>query len=694
MCGVTFFERRGLVGLLLGLAACGGGTKAGGGTGGSATSGTGSATSTTGGVTSSAAGGSAGTGAGASGGNEVDAGPWDPATQNIPTSPFIVVDQFGYRTSAEKLAIARSPVQGFDATTSFTPSASVDVVDVTTGTSVWTGAPVAWNGGATDSSSATGSGDKTWWITFSSLKTPGTYVIVDKTNHVRSYGFRVADDVYANALKAALKMLYYQRSGIAKEAKYAGAGWADGTSFPGDKTCLSYTTQSNPQDVSGGWFDAGDYNKYTSWAAGYIILLLRAYIENPAAFDDAVNIPESNNGVPDILDEAMWEIDFLKRMQDGAGPSGAVLCVVGETGQTGSNTSPPSGYACTCAYGDATTNATINTAAAFAYASSVLGTIPSLKTYASDLLTRAQKAWTWAQTTTPPVFFYNTNKLAAGEQEGGPTAVPGNLLSASALLFAATGNATYQTYFDANYNANSLTTNLASYLGPWNTPEYDALLTYAVATGATPAVATAIKNAVLSGVKGGNNLPRYQNNSDAYGAYLEAYPWGSNQNKAAQGSVFTYIPVYGLDAAENTDALAAAERFVHYFHGLNPLSKVYLSNVNGIGASNSVTMLYHSWFAPGTVWSIVGVSTYGPAPGYLVGGPNPSYALDPCCPSSCGSPANNALCVLPSPPANQPPMKSYKDFNDWWPVDSWQVTEPDDGYQLQYIRLLSKFVGK
>ena len=663
----AFFERREFMGLLLGLTACGGSA------GGGATSGTGSTTSTTGGgaastaggATSSAAGGSGGTGA--SGGSDIDAGPWDSATQNIPTSPFIVVDQFGYRTGAEKLAIARSPVQGFDATTSFTPGASVDVVDVTTGTSVWTGVPVAWNGGATDSSSATGSGDKTWWITFSSLKTPGTYVIVDTTNNVRSYGFRVADDVYADALKAALKMLYYQRSGIAKDAKYAGVGWADGTSFPGDKTCPSYTTQSNPQDVSGGWFDAGDYNKYTSSAAGYVILMLRAYVENPAAFDDAVNIPESNNGVPDILDEAMWEIDFLKRMQDAAGTDGGVLCVVGETGQTGSNTSPPSGYACDCAYGDATTNATINTAAAFAYASNVLGTIPSLKTYASDLLTRAQKAWTWAEAN-PAVFFYNSGKLAAGEQEGGPKAVAGNLLSAAALLFAATGNATYQSYFDANYNANSLTTNLASYVGPWTTPEYDALLSYAGATGATPAVATAIKNAVLSGVKSGNNLPRYKNSSDAYGAYLEAYTWGSNQNKAAQGSVFTYIPVYGLDATENADALAAAERYVHYFHGLNPLSKVYLSNVNDIGASNSVNLLYHSWFAPGTVWATVGVATYGPAPGYLVGGPNPDYALDPCCPADCGSDANNALCVLPSPPANQPPMKSYKDFSDRWPV--------------------------
>jgi hypothetical protein len=45
-----------------------------------------------------------------------------------------------------------------------------------------------------------------------------------------------------------------------------------------------------------------------------------------------------------------------------------------------------------------------------------------------------------------------------------------------------------------------------------------------------------------------------------------------------------------------------------------------------------------------------------------------------------------------SPPKGQPAQKSYKDFNTPWPLDSWSVTEPDDGYQVAYIRLLSKLV--
>jgi hypothetical protein len=123
---------------------------------------------------------------------------------------------------------------------------------------------------------------------------------------------------------------------------------------------------------------------------------------------------------------------------------------------------------------------------------------------------------------------------------------------------------------------------------------------------------------------------------------------------------------------------------------VNPLGLVYLSNMGAVGAAKSVSKFYHSWFAKGSDWDTVGVSKYGPPPGYLVGGPNPSYAWDGCCPNNCSGVSCGPAQL--SPPSGQPPQKSYLEFNDSWPIDSWSVTEPSDGYQAKYVRLLSKFV--
>ena len=176
---------------------------------------------------------------------------------------------------------------------------------------------------------------------------------------------------------------------------------------------------------------------------------------------------------------------------------------------------------------------------------------------------------------------------------------------------------------------------------------------------------------------------------------MSDYTWGSNSVKSQVGNLFAAVVSHRLDAASNADMTRAASRYVHYIHGTNPLSLVYLTNMYAHGAENCANEMFHTWFADGSaMWDRAGTSTYGPPPGYLTGGPNPGYDWDGCCPSGCGSTANNAVCSsLPiSPPKGQPAQKSYKDFNTAWPLNSWSVTEPSDGYQVAYIRLLSKLV--
>ncbi|MGH7297557.1 MAG: glycoside hydrolase family 9 protein, partial [Polyangiaceae bacterium] len=421
-----------------------------------------------------------------------------------------------------------------------------------------------------------------------------------------------------------------------------------------------------------------------TFAGGDVVELLRAYAENPAAFTDDTGIPESGNGVPDVLDETKWELDWLSRMQR---PDGSVLSVASHAGA-----SPPSSDASPCRYGPASTASTLAAAAAFAEGSSVLASVGAVGRvypgFASGLAGRAQAAWKWA-VANPAVAFSNTAvKLAGGEQDLAGNERAAKRLQAAVFLFGLTGGAEYRSAIDAEHPL------LQAAFDPFHLEAIETALEYARLPGATPTVAREIDEHFKASVEG----PRYFGAlatpaSDPYLAYLQAYVWGSNQSKADQGNMFADVVTFGIDPSAGAAPTDYAARYVHYLHGVNPLGLAYLTNMSGSGAERSVTRMFHSWFAHGSQWDFVGGTSAGPPPGFLTGGPNPGYAWDRCCPSSCGV-FNDSACgaAPPAPPSGQPPQKSYKDFNEGWPLDSWSVTEPDLAYQARYVRLLSKFV--
>ncbi|WP_437876146.1 glycoside hydrolase family 9 protein [Sorangium sp. So ce513] len=662
--------------------ACSGGDDSVAGSGGSGAAAGSGGPATTG----SGASGPATTGSGGSGGSSVE--------PSAPMSEFIVVDQFGYLPDAEKIAVLRDPEIGFDADASFTPGATIALVSSATGEHVLTAAPAPWRDGATDASS----GDKAWWFDFSSVTAPGRYYVLDVENSVRSAEFEIGDAVYREVLKQAVRTFFYQRAGQKKDAAFAGEAWADEASHVGplqDRNARLYSAPddaSTERDVSGGWYDAGDYNKYTAWTANYVVTLLRAYAETPSVWTDDYDIPESGNGVPDLLDEVKWGMDWLVRMQNA---DGSVLSIVGL-----SDASPPSAAKGPSRYGSASTTATLATAAAFAYGAKVLKNAAggALASYADSLLPRAESAWAWADAN-PAVIFRNndadagTSGLGAGQQETDDYGRLSLKVEAASYLFDATGKAVYRDVVDANYEKIHLME--WSFAYPFEVQQQAALLHYSSVAGATPAVAQAIRSTYRAAMDGDDNLAAFRAGVDPYLAHLKDYTWGSNAIKAHQGNMFYDLVTHALDASVNEDAVRAAARYVHYIHGVNPLGLVYLSNMGAYGAERSVNEFYHTWFQDGSErWDRVGVSTYGPAPGFLTGGPNPSYEKDGCCPDSCGSPENNARCDAESvsPPTSQPAQKSYKDFNTNWPLNSWAVTENSNGYQVSYIRLLSKLV--
>jgi endoglucanase len=605
------------------------------------------------------------------------------AADHPPPNPFIVIDQFGYLPAATKIAVIRDPSIGLDSQTHFTPGKVYQVVNVATKAVVFTAAPVPWHDGAVDPNS----GDHAWQFDFSSVIKSGHYLIRDKERNYDSAPFSIAPNLYKPILIQAVRMLFYQRAGFPKDARFAGAGWADKASHMGpnqDTEARLYSAKndkSTSRDLHGGWFDAGDFNRYTRWSGDYVVTLLHAYNENPHAFTDDFNLPESGNGIPDLLDEVKWELDWLKRMQN---PDGSLLSVLGSA-----SGSPPSAATGPSFYGPATTSATYAGAEAFAYAAKTYARFPTLKPFASDLRARALKAWLWAQAH-PHVLFYNNDPrdhsegLAAGQQEVDDYGREMGALAAAIYLFDLTRDPTYRAFIDAHYVDNHIFTQHITL--DFDYTQTAPLLYYASLPGATPNVASDIKTAFVKGFEGPGWKSR---DNDPYRANISAYVWGSNATKSNHGDIFADEALYTLGTHTPADAMTAAAGYLHYIDGVNPLGKVYLSNMAAFGATNSVDRFYHTWFTHGSaLWGSVRDSKFGPPPGYLVGGPNPHYTWAKGCPNlnpGCGQ-------APPSPPVGEPSEKAYADFNDGWPIDSWEVTEPSVGYQTAYIRLLARFV--
>jgi hypothetical protein len=615
--------------------------------------------------------------------------------------PVIVVDQFGYPIRASKIAVIRDPRVGYDNAVHFTPGTTYAVVDRSTGRIVKQGSPTAWNGGTTDSVS----GDRVWWFDFTDVTIPGSYTVLDLDKGLRSPEFQIDDRVYRTVLKHAVRMYFYQRAGFKKTAATAGSDWADAASHMGPgqdpqtrpwqaKRGLINRDASQIKDLHGGWFDAGDYNKYTSWTARNVIVLLRAYNENPTAFGDDSAIAESGNGVPDILDEVKWALDWLARMQN---TDGSLLCVQGLD-----QASPPSAATGPSYYGPATTAASLMGAAAFAYAAKIYSarSEADLRSYGSDLSACAKSAWDWA-TANPTVLYYNNDDtrqpgsrgLASGQQEMDDAQRLFAKLEAAVYLYELTSDVSYRDFVESNY------TSIIAGDGPtqWDTDRQEALLYYTRLRSISAQVKSRILTKFVSNVtSNADQLPMVTNNKDPYRSPIKDYTWGSNQSKLLQARLYQLLALYGNDA----EADSAAMGYLHYIHGVNPLGLVYLTNMKSAGASHSVSTIFHNWFAHGTRWERASGVMPGPPPGYLAGGPNPYYSMDKCCTDiigtggyRCYGSAAFSFCSNSyAPPLGQPALKSYREFNEGWPVNSFEITEPSTGYQAHYISVLAKYV--
>ncbi|HEX2874826.1 MAG TPA: glycoside hydrolase family 9 protein [Polyangiaceae bacterium] len=606
-----------------------------------------------------------------------------------PINPMIRVDQFGYRPSARKFAVLSDPIEGWNAADQFRPGATYEVRSWADGKLVFSGAPRIWNNGAIQKSS----GDRGSWFDFSSVVQEGSYCLLDSERGFRSDRFDIRGSVYRDALRAAVKVFYFQRANFAKRKPFACVGdkcWIAAPDYVGprqDKEARSVRARDDAKtarDLSGGWWDAGDVNKYVTFARAPLHQLLTTYAARPQVFGDDFVIPESGNGVPDLLDELKVELDWLMKMQP-TDLGGGVLPKVGNVDFK--DPLPEKSRFPRFYYPEPCSSATITVAGVFAHAALVMRQVPELKTYAAELSDRAVKAWTHFQQH-PRKDDCDDMTIKAGDSDDDLTKQEQANVVAAIYLFGLTGESGY-----AEVVAKGLAALRPMKEDGWSSyePEQgEALLYYAALPNADAKLKATILDRKRSTAQSAE-IYSLNPERDLYRAYMPdgSYHWGHNMVRANVGNT-NYEMVGVLGSSPQATAFAErAENLLHWFHGINPLGLVYLTNMSSYGAERSLNEIYHAWFRDGDPeLDSAKTSRLGPPPGYVPGGPNPQYCKDQ-------DPQQNACAN--SQLRKQPAQKAYLDFNTAWQPTvehdrSWELTEPAIYYQAAYVELVSKFV--
>lgn len=492
-----------------------------------------------------------------------------------PKAPDIIVDQIGYETDSKKIAMLRSE-------TSVSIDTAYDIMDAASG-------KVVYSGNTTGSMENKNSLETTAYADFSDFNIPGTYKL-SSPDFSESYPFTIGEDIYGNALPGIIKMLYMQRCGTELPATYA-------TDFS-HKAChtgkaLVYGTDDTYLDVSGGWHDAGDYGRYVVPGAKAVMDILLAYEYHPEAFDDNSGIPESKNTIPDILDEAKYEIDWMLKMQtDDGGVYHKVTCANFPTDVM------PEEETDQLILSPVSTTATGDFAAVMAKFSVIYR--PFDMEFSDICLNASKKAYEYLSKT--PVTkdgFKNPDGILTGEYPD--IKDRDERYWAATELYNATGEKQYhQGIMDA------LIVTPPSGFGWADVGSYGSLAYLTCPYDTDKAFAASVRKLFYD--KADDILAT--SSTDGYLISLDSYPWGSNMVVASNAMLLMITNELRKDSNESPleNSTQAVEDHVHYVFGRNPVA---YSFVTGTGTTSPQHVHHRVCTATGKV-----------VPGMLVGGPD------------------------------------------------------------------------
>jgi len=155
---------------------------------------------------------------------------------------------------------------------------------------------------------------------FSSFKKTGRYKLY--VPGVGSTPVEIQKNVFDHLSKSVIKAYYFQRASMPLDAKYAGK-WARAEGHPDNEVLVhpGAATSKRPAGTKistpGGWYDAGDYNKYIVNSGITMGTLLSAYEEFPGHFDyQQIDIPSTKKGLPALLEECLYNLRWMLSMQD------------------------------------------------------------------------------------------------------------------------------------------------------------------------------------------------------------------------------------------------------------------------------------------------------------------------------------------------------------------------------------------
>ncbi len=446
---------------------------------------------------------------------------------------------------------------------------------------------------------------------FSSFQQVGRYNIA-VAGIPLSYTFAIGNNIQHAVAVQSLKGYYYQRASMPLEAEWAGK-WARPSGHPDNIVFIHAAAASDKRPAGktiaspGGWYDAGDYNKYIVNSGITMGTLLSAYEDFPAYFDSLhTNIPESRDNVPDIINEILYNLRWMFTMQDpydggvynkctNAVFDGMVMPAVTKLPRY----VVPKGTA-----------ATLDFAAVMAQCSRITRKLSKQLPGLSDSCLRAaKKAWQWAGEN--PALQYDQSSMNKLFEPKITTGGYGDREFSDEWFWAATE--LYVTTKDKKYGAIvNGALNDSMVLPSWGNVR---MLGFYTLLRNSPAVDTETGNG-LAGIRkkllafADGYLQPVQQNAfhTVMGRSKRDFNWGSNANAANQGIALVNAYIISKDKKYIDGALTNLD----YLLGRNATGYCF---VTGMGTRSTM----HPHHRPSVADGIA-----EPVPGLLAGGPNPA----------------------------------------------------------------------